>query len=406
MISSKFFSIILLLTVNLSAQNAITFNVDMSSALQSKAFQPANGDSLLVRDTFNNWNGNNQLLSDIDDDEIYTLSYNVGGSVGDTIQYKFVILKSGGFDNWEVNPNPENPDYGNRLLVLTGKPQSLPIVVFDVDKYIKYPVIFSKEELQEDFLQLREALETNHPALYDFTDKETFDKLFEDKYKLISSDLYIEEFNRIIEPIIAAVDCGHTGLWLPNNYWQIAPQKFFPLKFKFIGDKVYTLGQYGDSSILPIGSEIISINKKPIGEITNILKDNHRADGFNKAFKSARVEKKFSKLYALQYGYPQKFEVQYIQHEQTEPQKIELQPVSESAINSVPLRGNDLTIDIIKDKSTAVLTINSFIYYNELEMFKSFIDSAFYKIDSNDIGNLIKDLRGNDGGDPFCSTYL
>ncbi|UCH66368.1 MAG: hypothetical protein JSW63_04365, partial [Ignavibacterium sp.] len=40
------------------------------------------------------------------------------------------------------------------------------------------------------------------------------------------------------------------------------------------------------------------------------------------------------------------------------------------------------------------------------EMFQSFIDSAFSEIEKNKIENLIIDLRGNDGGDPFCSTYL
>ncbi|UCH66578.1 MAG: hypothetical protein JSW63_05480, partial [Ignavibacterium sp.] len=373
----RFTTILLFICPLLIAQNKITFSVDMSTLIENELFQPGNGDSLVVRGSFNNWNGNNQLLSDLDDDGIYNLTYSISGSVGDTIQYKFVIVKYEGFDSWEVNPNPENPDYGNRVMVLTGKPQSLPNSVFDIDRYIKFPVIFSKKELQEDFLQMRNALETIHPALYDFTDKDTFDELFENKYNLIDSNLSIEEFHRILEPIIAAVGCGHTGIWLPNNYYYVAPQRYFPLKLKFINDKVYHIGQYSDSSLLPIGSEIRSINNVPIINIIKTLKENHRADGFNKAFKSARVEKKFSKLYVLQYGYPKKFEVQYIQPKQRELQTIELQPVSLNSINSVPLMGNDLTIDIIKEKHIAVLTINTFVYYDQLEMFQLFIDSAF-----------------------------
>ena len=39
-------------------------------------------------------------------------------------------------------------------------------------------------------------------------------------------------------------------------------------------------------------------------------------------------------------------------------------------------------------------------------MFQSFIDSTFQVIKDKKISNLIMDLRGNDGGDPFCSSYL
>jgi C-terminal processing protease CtpA/Prc len=53
-----------------------------------------------------------------------------------------------------------------------------------------------------------------------------------------------------------------------------------------------------------------------------------------------------------------------------------------------------------------LLTINSFGYYGEVPMFKSFIDSVFQVIDQKGIDHLIMDLRGNGGGDPFCSSYL
>ena len=398
--------ILLLLSINITAQNKITFHVDMLTLIESELFQPKLYDSLVVRGSFNGWSGSKQALSDSDNDGIYSLNTDIGGFVGDTIQYKFVIIKTQGFDSWEVNPNPQNPNYGNRTIVLTGKPRSLPIVKFDIDKYIIYPITFNKEELQEDFLQMRESLETIHPALYEFTDKETFDLLFEKQFTLIDTNLSVEEFHRIIEPLIAAVGCGHTGLWMPNKYWHITPQMYFPLKLRFIRDKVYTIGQFGDSLQIPIGSEIISINNKPIQEVTTTLMANHRADGFNSAFKSASVEKKFSKLFPLQFGFPEKFIVQFINPEISGMLTRELSPVSVSAINREPIRGDLLEIELIDDISTAILTINTFIYYDQLEMFKSFIDSAFTQVKKKNIQNLIIDLRGNDGGDPFCSTYL
>ena len=210
------------LHTNLISQNQITFSVDAAAIIKNEEFLPQNGDSLVIRGSFNEWSGNKQFLNDLDGDSIYSLNYNIDGSAGDTIQYKFVIAKSEGFDSWEVNPNPGNENYGNRILILTGKPRTIAPVKFDVDQYIKYPVIFSREELQQDFRQLRESLETIHPALYEFTSKESFYLLFKEQFNLIESELPVEEFHKIIEPIIAAVGCGHTGLWLPNIYWYIA----------------------------------------------------------------------------------------------------------------------------------------------------------------------------------------
>ena len=394
------------LHTNLISQNQIIFSVDAAPLLINGEFLPKKGDSLVIRGSFNEWRGNKQFLNDLDGDSIYSLTCNIEGSGGDTIQYKFVLVKSEGLDSWEVNPNPTNPNSGNRIIVLTSNPQTLPTADFDIDKYIRYPVIYPKVELQQDFLQMREILETIHPALYEFTPKENFDLLFEKQYKLINGDMSIEEYHTILEPIIASVGCGHTGLWLPNNYWYVAPGKFFPLKLQFISNKVFVAGQYIDSLLVPIGSEILSINNKSINEIKKILIENHRADGFNPAFKSARVEKKFSKLFALQFGFPEKFEVQFISPYKKEIQTEILVPVSVGAINIEPMRGDLLEIEFLEDRSTAILTINTFIYYDQLDMFKSFIDSAFTEIQEKNITTLVIDLRGNDGGDPFCSTYL
>jgi C-terminal processing protease CtpA/Prc len=61
---------------------------------------------------------------------------------------------------------------------------------------------------------------------------------------------------------------------------------------------------------------------------------------------------------------------------------------------------------IIEGGNTTLLTINTFGYYDKVPMFHDFIDSVFQVINQEGIENLILDLRGNSGGDPFCAYYL
>lgn len=53
------------------------------------------------------------------------------GQYGLKLQYKFTIKRKNGTLIWEDNPNPDNPNYGNRELFLTGDTLILPTVAFD-----------------------------------------------------------------------------------------------------------------------------------------------------------------------------------------------------------------------------------------------------------------------------------
>ena len=61
---------------------------------------------------------------------------------------------------------------------------------------------------------------------------------------------------------------------------------------------------------------------------------------------------------------------------------------------------------LIEEKSIAVIKIPTFSFYDRVEYFTRFVDSSFLEIKNKNITNLILDLRGNDGGDPFCSVPL
>ena len=64
-----------------------------------------------------------------------------------------------------------------------------------------YPV----EELKEDFIELREILEEEHPSLYLYETRKQKNKYFDSVFGLIDKEMTEIEFIRFISPVIAEV---------------------------------------------------------------------------------------------------------------------------------------------------------------------------------------------------------
>lgn len=400
------FLFIAIISVNLCSQVTVTFELDMQSLIDQNFFSPSDSERVFIRGNFNQWQGEDYELKRNRGNHHFIGKYDIHLSIGDTLEYKFILIKNEGQVFWERNPNPENPDHGNRRLIITQSKLTLPVAKFDYDEFISYPIIFNTEKLQEDFMQMRQALEETHPALYDYIEKDSLDSLFNYYYQQIDTPLTFNDFYKLLSSVIVKIGCGHTKLWIPSDYWNIVPKRLFPLKIVFSHGKVFVSGYYSSSTNIPIGSEIIAINEMPIQNVIQTLESLVSSDGHIQSFKSKTVEKNFAKNYALYYGFPKAFKVQYIDPAGHLVKEILLRPVGIETINKYPVRGNELSLQVLEKKGTAILTINTFIYYDQLDMFKSFIDSSFNVIQTNGIKNLIMDLRGNDGGDPFCASYL
>lgn len=397
---------LLALAVYLPGQTRVTFSLNVEGLVENSLFLPTENHKVFVRGSFNRWEGTSHELHLRSAKMLYEGTFDLMGSPGDTVAFKYVIRKGPDRFFWEDSPNPSNADKGKRLLVLEKGTLRLPEAIFSYNEYFSWPVVFSQEKLQKDFQQFRSILEETHPALYDYTDKEVLDSLFEAKVAQIDGDLDFDTFILLMTEVIARVGCGHSSLWIPGEYWNISPQRMFPLKLHLSAGKVYVLGAYEGSTGLPPGSEILSINGESIEHIVARLESMTSADGFNPAFRSAKVGQNFAVKFALAYGYPELFRVKYRAPGEEGVKEEHLKPVSKSEIDQAKPANNELSLREVDDGKTALLTINTFAYYSQVDMFRSFMDSVFQVIDQKQIGSLVLDLRGNGGGDPFCASYL
>jgi len=281
-------------------------------------------------------------------------------------------------------------------------------VVIPVEKKLSEPAnrLFSMQEIQEDFNQLRSTIEKTHPALYSFTDKKEFDRFFEQQFNRIDKPMPVESIYPVFASLTAKIGCGHSVAMMPEGYWESLERKMFPIHLKFIENHAYVKGTFSAMDSTPIGSAILSINGNAMEELIAEMRNLISTDAYSLTYSNFRLGKRFSYLYALLYGQPASFSVRYTEIGNSIQKEIIVNPVP---VQNLPKEMEDhhgLGLEIIEERHVAVLTISHFAFYDNRDFFYSYIDDAFNRMDQENIGNLILDVRGNTGGDPFCAAHL
>jgi len=269
--------------------------------------------------------------------------------------------------------------------------------------------ILSPDEMQADFFQFRKIIEENQVNLYDYTPEEEMDRLFDNQYARITDSLPMNGFFKLMTPIIAAIGNGHTNIWMPGEYWRSGNDKFFPVQIKFVEDIIVADGSYTESEQLPRGSIIHEVNNVPVKNITDEMIDNYYSEGMRIHGKIVMVARRFPMIYVRRFGFPDEYTVTYSLPGGKKKITKTLEPATEKEVRDIVFSNFDtpeLKMEFIDDEKNALLTINTFIYYDERDYFNNFIDSCFREIKKHNTKNLIIDLRGNDGGDPYCAAAL
>ncbi|MBN1940013.1 MAG: hypothetical protein JW843_10525, partial [Candidatus Aminicenantes bacterium] len=251
--------------------------------------------------------------------------------------------------------------------------------------------------------------EKEHASLYEYTSKDAFDRLFDRQYELIDRPMRYEEYFKIMAPLAAKVGCMHTALWMPGKFFDLASDNLFPYRVRLIEGLLVVGGTYRDSPEIPVGSIILEINGRPAGEILDELRLITSADAFNPHFIDSQIEKRFPMFYSSVFGFPKKYTLTYSLPGRKTRLTTDVRPADIESVRNVifaNFHSPPLTLEFLDDRRTAVLTVKTFIYYDRVDYFREFMESSFRKLKEKGIENLILDLRGNDGGDPFCAVIL
>ena len=272
---------------------------------------------------------------------------------------------------------------------------------------------FTVSQLQNDFSSLRAAVENNHPMLYFYYSKSNFDNFFNNAFASIQQEMTELEFFRLLAPVMARVNCGHTNIRPSTDfeYYLNNSLNVIPLGVVFIGDKAYIYQDYSQNDEIEPGTEILSINNMAVSNIKEKLLGGLFSDGLNVTKKIHTINKYFFRYYSLLIDNPGSFELECMLPGSDKKSNINLngrlyRDVLSSFRNQNP--GEDvyaLRYDIQGDISTAIITVKSFLMTRNSH-FQSFFNDFFQKIADKNINNLIIDVRGNGGGDPQMSMDL
>ncbi len=265
---------------------------------------------------------------------------------------------------------------------------------------------FSKDEVLEDLKYLYESLQEAHYNLYAYITEKEFDSVYRQVRKEVTKDsLNLLEATTIFQHLISTVNNGHTEITFPGQSYgeyAYAGGTIFPLEIAFEYDKPLVRKNWSSNDSIKIGSEVLSIDGKPISEILQKIYPQISAE--RSYFKNTKIE-----LYSFPRYYWQVFGRQ-------DNYEIEIQ--ADGIVKTYTLKSVSV-IDGYEMKRTEVISaamklnfIGTNAYINpggfggNEEKYRQFIDSAFVVIKERNSKNLIVDLRNNPGGDDAFSDYL
>jgi Peptidase family S41 len=272
----------------------------------------------------------------------------------------------------------------------------------------KFHKIYTTEAYKADLDQLSKSILKIHPNALKFISQKDFHNNVEKAKSQITDKTTFGEFSYICNKIIASVHCSHTGM---GNFYpeheMLPTSHFFPMQTRWIGNQMYVIDPLNNSDQVKPKDEILTINGVPVATIIDDIYQHIPAQGHVKTTKNHVFNSFSSTMIPYALGLPETYSITL---------KGRKNPIvlhhAEKTLGPywdyLKYCPNLLCIEYIDDKKTALMTIESFNYYNwnNLKVFTDFIDQNFKEIEAKGIKNLIIDVRYNGGGSQSAAIHL
>lgn len=256
------------------------------------------------------------------------------------------------------------------------------------------------------------GISEKHPGFYRYTSKDEFDNLIDSTSLTINDSLTELDYYKKMKPLFAHIGCLHTGISLSKDYQLYLDNNSTLIPIEIFIDSaknVLITKNYDTNQDIQVGSEVVSINNKPISDILNELLKAIPSDGFNQTEKTLLLNHRFSFWYQTIIEVTQTFMIEVKTNGVNKTYK--LNGVSKNVFPSLKSLESNFKkpLEFETVNSVGILKVHSFAnstIKDNGQKFKKYIKATFKQIKSNEIKNLIIDLRYNTGGTDGNAAYL
>jgi len=285
------------------------------------------------------------------------------------------------------------------------------IALFAVNQV--FPQGFTSEETRQDLESLKSAMETYQPGLLKYNSN--FNSNAEQLMQMIPDDsLSFPEYYKWVSRFCVL---GGEGHYLIGN-WEDTVKKgilngtyrYLPIDVVILGGKVYVEKDLSNEQSVPLGTELISINNQHIGEVLQQLYYSIPADGHILTQVKNTLNRSFARDYFFFIEQPETFVIRtrdsignvhqrFVKALTLKEQRSNLRE-HKKALSPYPSTANAVYTLDRKDNCVILKlkTFNNEKLTDQKIKARKFYKSIFDSLRTENVQNLIVDLRGNLGG--------
>ncbi len=275
-------------------------------------------------------------------------------------------------------------------------------------------------QMQEDLDIYEGMIREAHPGLYWYSDTQEVEKRFAYLREKTQNALSLKKFYQLVALDYTQIRCGHSWISPPygwRNQLETGPYRF-PFNLYFEPERAYILHDLTDGLNLPIGSQVIAINDRPMDSIMQHLLSVVPTDGYNKTRPRSIVAYNFSFYYQTFIETDSVLTLSIKQPNQGKKSTIEVtclieKVADERCTQRYPIEKKSpqplLSYELIEEEKVGYLRIQTFTkswLKSKKEKYKQFLEETFQQIQYQQLGALILDLRGNGGGSDKYGALL
>ncbi len=255
--------------------------------------------------------------------------------------------------------------------------------------------LISPELLIEELDFLRQRIIDIHPQPFSRVTQSEFENSLLLAKNSLRYPLSRESFYSKVAPLVASLGDVHSFIHFPQELSAGSSelgQAYFPLAVIVHIDELYVAADLSQPATIPAGAKIISINNVPVDALLKRMRNvtaKETLSGQNR-----KIQLNFAQLLRAIDGIESDYRVQYSW--QGRVSQVHLKGLSRSVFQvKTQSSGSYYGYSELTD-STALIWLNDF---NEKpEKFALFLNEKFELMSQNNIGNLIIDVRYNQGG--------